>query len=201
MTLPDPIGGTTTKQVGYFAHDHRGFAEWLAGRLGDDWRVSPASWRTLDDALSALAPAPILSREACIAVQGWTLLLNNTKLGTDVGVLPSRAARLLRCRAIRAVCVDDDQPGYPARMLSVYGPDGDPANGFVERSIAAANDGGRWVFQTHGEPYPFEDLTAYQRRRKTDRFTSSMLYDYLRALDVPIDTEPDWATAILIQRT
>lgn len=201
MTLPGPAGGPTTKQVGYFACDHRRFAEWLAPGLGRDWHVAAQPWQSLDDAMRDLAPAPVKSRYGLLDVAGWTVLMNNTPLGTDVGLLHRHAARELRCRAVRAVCVDDDQPGYPARMLSVYGPDGDPTDAFVERSIAAANDGGRWVFQTHGRPYPFEDLTAYQRRRKTDRFTSTMLYDYLRALDVPIDTEPDWATAVLVQRT
>ena len=52
--------------------------------------------------------------------------MNSTPLGTDVGVLPSYAARELKYRGIRAVRVDDDEPGYPARVLEVYGPRGEP---------------------------------------------------------------------------
>ena len=52
----------------------------------------------------------------------WTLILSNGPMGTDVGVLPSQAARELRARAIRAVCVADDSPAFAARILEVYGP-------------------------------------------------------------------------------
>jgi hypothetical protein len=149
--------------------------------------------------LQILAPAPILSRYACIAIDGWTLVLNNTPLGTDVGVLPSYAARELKCRAIRALRVDDDEPGYPARVLEVYGPDGEPPLA-LERSIATANDGGRWVFETSGKAFAFEDEEAYRRRSKASRFTGEMLHDYLLALGAPADSEPDWSTAVVIEQ-
>jgi hypothetical protein len=107
---------------------------------------------------------------------------------------------LLKCRAIRAVRVDDDEPGYPARILVVYGPDGEPPL-LVERSIAAANDGGRWVFETRGKPFAFEDEKAYMRRTKKSRFTGEMLHNYLLALGVPADSDPEWTTAVMIERT
>jgi hypothetical protein len=199
MTLPSPTGGPTLQEVGFFDHDHRRLAQWLADGLGDGWGISDPAWRSRQDVLDDLTPTPQPRRYACVGVDGWSLILNNTPLGTDVGVLPRHAARELRCRAIRAVCADDDQAGYPARILAVYGPDGTPPS-LVERTIAAANDGGRWVFETNGEPYAFEDTAAYQRRRKTDRFTTPMLHEYLRALDVPIDTEPSWNQAVLVER-
>lgn len=115
-----------------------------------------------------------------------------------MGVLPIHVPRAFSCRAIRAFCVDDDGPGYPGRILVVHGPDGEPPLN-VERSIAAANDGGRWVFETSGTPYDFENLAAYQERLKKRRFTSEMLHDYLRHLDVPVDTEPDWSSTILLE--
>lgn len=120
--------------------------------------------------------------------------------GTDVGVLPSYAARELECRAIRAVRVDDDQPGNPARILEVYGPRGTPPLA-LERSVAAANDGGRGVFETSGTPYAFEDQAAYRRRAKLRRLTGEMLHDYLLALGVPVDSEPNWHAALLIERS
>jgi uncharacterized protein YycO len=67
-----------------------------------------------------------------------------------------------------------------------------------ERSIAAANDSGRWVFETSGAPFDFEDVTQYSSRMKSRRFTAPLLYNYLRQLGVPIDTEPDWASAVLL---
>jgi hypothetical protein len=152
----------------------------------------------MEDALQALKPVPILCRYACVALKDWTLVLNNGPRGTDVGVLPSYAARELACRAIRAVRVDDDEPGYPARILEVFGPRGKPPLA-LERSIAAANDGGRWKFETAGRAFEFEDEAAYGRRSKSSRFTGDMLHDYLAALHVPVDVEPDWLTAVAIE--
>lgn len=199
MILPSRVGGATTHTVGYFEYDHRSLAEWTATGLGVGWVTSNPGWRSLDDALTVLTPASDLTRHACIAVDGWTVLMNNSPLGTDVGVLPSLAARELKCRAIRAVRVDDDEPGYPARILEVFGPEGEPplAN---ERSIAAVNDGGRWIFESSGRAFAFEDEAAYRRRLKSSRFTGDMLHAYLIALGVPVDSEPSWPTAVLIER-
>jgi hypothetical protein len=86
--------------------------------------------------------------------------------GTDVGMLPSQAARELGGRGIRAVRVDDDEPGFPARILEVYGPDGDGPLKSI-RSIVAAHDGGEWIFETAGEPLKFERLDEYTRRRRS----------------------------------
>jgi hypothetical protein len=200
MTLPSRIGGPTTHEVGFFAVDHRSLAGWLADGLDGSWNTSTPRWKSLADALQMIAPAPILSRYACIAIDGWTVVLNNTPNGTDVGVLPSHAARELKCRAIRAVRVDDDEPGYPARVLEVYGADGEPPLA-LERSIVAADDGGHWVFETSGKAFAFEDETAYRRRIKASRFTGEMLQNYLLALAVPADSEPDWSTAVVIERS
>ncbi|HEX6352916.1 hypothetical protein [Actinophytocola sp.] len=198
MNLPSGVGGPTTQEVGYFACHHRKFAEWLVAGLGTGWVASTPEWQSLDDVLPALAPASIMSRYACVAIDGWTLVMNNTPLGTDVGVLPSLAARELNCRGIRAARVDAGEAGYPARILEVYGPDGQPPLA-LERTVAAADDGGRWVFETSGTMFAFEDEAAYRRRTKASRFTGDMLHAYLLALGVPADSEPDWATAFLVE--
>lgn len=156
----------------------------------------PAGIGSLEDALALLTPPGPLLR-LWVPVGGWTALLTNGPGGTDVGLLPTRAAQELGCRAIRAVDVEDGAI-WPGRILHVWGPDGIPP--FCdERVIVAMNDGGRWIFDTWGTPYPFEDQTAYTRRRKASRFTSQMLYDYLRGIGVPIDTTPDWPGAILVE--
>lgn len=59
--------------------------------------------------------------------------------------------------------------------------------------------GGRWSFSTFGEPFEFEDLDAYRRRRTSDRFTREMLAAYLTALGAPIDDEPEWPKAIVLK--
>ena len=199
MTLPSRVGGPTTQQVGFFACDHRRLAEWLSEGLDPGWRISNAPWESIGDALQALKPQSVLSRYACIGLDGWTLVMSNGPTGTDVGVLPSYAARELKCRGIRAVRVDDDEPGYPARILEVYGPRGEPPLA-LERSVAAANDGGRWVFETSGTAFSFEDQTAYKKTAKSSRLTGDMLHDYLLALGVPVDSEPNWRTALLVQK-
>lgn len=199
MTFPSRVGGPTTHEVGFFACDHRPLAVWLSEGLEPGWSILDPRWGSIGDALQALRPQAVLDRYACIELGGWTLLMNNGPTGTDVGVLPSCAARELKCRGIRAVRVDDDEPGYAARILEVYGPQGEPPRA-LERSVAAANDGGRWVFETRGTAFAFEDQAAYRRRAKSSRLTGEMLREYLLALGVPIDAEPNWRTALLIQK-
>lgn len=41
--------------------------------------------------------------------------------------------------------------------------------------------------------------SAHRQRTKAKRFTSAMLHDYLRRLDVPVDSEPDWVNARIVQ--
>jgi hypothetical protein len=81
-------------------------------------------------------------------------------------------------------------------ILEVCSPDGQPPL-LARRSIAAANDAGRWVFEELGETYPFEQKNRYRATRKANRFTPNMLHDYQRALGVP-QRQPDWRGAELI---
>lgn len=102
-------------------------------------------------------------------------------------------------RAIRVIDFDDTAR-YPARLLEVDGADGTSPLA-MERSILVVNDGGRWVFETHGSAYPFENEAAYGNRVKSSRFTSEMLFGYLRSLGVPVDVDPDWAGSMLVERS
>jgi hypothetical protein len=99
---------------------------------------------------------------------------------------------------VRVACTADHDVSYPARILEVYGPDG-AAPLLLERAIVAANDGGRWTFETAGRPFPFEDTERYTLRRKSDRFPADLLYDYLQALSVPFATDPDWDRAHIVE--
>jgi hypothetical protein len=200
VALPSRAGGALTQEVGYLDASTSDVARWLQEGLGPNWLVRLAAWEDLSDAVQELAPSPVMSTYAVVPVGSWSLVLNNGPRGTDVGMLPSQAARELGGRGIRAVRVDDDEPGFPARILEVYGPDGDGPLKSI-RSIVAANDGGEWVFETAGEPLKFERLDEYTRRRKSDRFTGTLLFDYLRELDVPVDTEPDWRSGVIVEQT
>lgn len=197
MTLPSPDGGAVTQQVGYFDIGAQALANWIVDGFDAGWTARAAGVTSMDAAVAILSPSTRVTRYICVPVERWTALLSNGPLGTDVGVLPSYAARELRCRALRVVNVEDTAD-YPARVLESFGPDG-AAPLALERSIVAANDGGRWVFETSGSAFPFEDQFAYTKRSKASRFTSEMLIEYLRGLDVPVGTEPDWRNAIVVE--
>jgi hypothetical protein len=195
--LPSAVGGRVTQEVGFINAPAATVAPWLRDGLGENWSTVQPVWQSLGDVAAELAPSPIMTRNAVVPVDGWSLLLTNGPTGTDVGMVPSLAARELLCCAIRAVCVADGDDEFPARILEVFGPGGTGPL-LTRRAITAASDGGEWVFETTGDPLPFERLDQYKRRRKSERFTPDLLHEYLRKLDVPIDVEPDWASARLV---
>lgn len=199
MRLPSATGGPTTTEVGFFECDVDVFAEWLEHGLEGGWRRRHPAWPSLEAALKELQPSVPLGRYACVPSGSWTVLLSNGPTGTDVGMLPRYAARELNCRAVRAVSSADGPNQYAARVLAVYGPAGTSPSG-LERSIVAANDGGKWVFEVAGEPFAFEDLTAYENRAKAKRFDTRLLYEYLSALGVPTDSEPIWSEAVVVEK-
>jgi hypothetical protein len=55
-----------------------------------------------------------------------------------------------------------DQGRYGSVMLGVYGPERPGKSSNTVRALAAANDGGRWVFEQSGESFPFEQVEKYQ---------------------------------------
>jgi hypothetical protein len=61
------------------------------------------------------------------------------------------------------------------------------------------------VFETRGDPLPFEQVERYKARLKKDRFTFDMLQDYSKALGLrPFDEDfymPAGTQAILVERT
>ena len=84
------------------------------------------------------------------------------------------------------VCMTPMNATYPAVIWEVYEP---PEHGGAmlghRRTICSANDGGRWIFEQSGEPFPFEQTESFSERRKRDRFTSEMLITYLGELGIP----------------
>jgi hypothetical protein len=93
---------------------------------------------------------------------------------------------------------------YGAVMLEVYGPHQTAWLNYV-RAVSASNDGGRWVFDQFGEPFPFEKMEQYQARRVRDRFTFDMLREYLHHLGLsPFEESfylPEGAPAWLVEKT
>jgi hypothetical protein len=52
------------------------------------------------------------------------------------------------------------------------------------RGVELVRDGSRYHFNLAGTPQEFEDLSAYESRRVSDRFTPQMLTEYCSALGV-----------------
>jgi hypothetical protein len=190
-------GALPTAEAGYFDTDPMTFAKWLCEGLGHGHRIQGAGVESAAQAAELVAPDGPLKRRVVFPRGGWTMLVTDGPGGTDLGMLPSQAARELGCVGLRAVCVADGAARYPARILEVFGPDGVPPL-LAVRTIAASNDGGRWVFETWGDPLPFEDEAAYAAPRKSDRLPPALLLSYLSQLGVPIDVEPNWTAGLLV---
>ncbi len=117
-------------------------------------------------------------------------------------------AKRLGCRGMRVVAVPHTyrkgQGRYGAVMLAVYGPHQTAWLNYI-RSMGALNDGGRWVFDQFGEPFPFEKVEQYQSRRVRDRFTFDMLKEYLGHLGLsPFEENfylPEGAPAWVVEKT
>lgn len=110
----------------------------------------------------------------------WVACFQNGIQGSDPFPAMSYLARQMSVLAMR-VCCTPERTRYPATIWEVYAPEahgGLPPLGY-RRSIAALNDGGRWVFEESGERFPFEGVDRYTLRRKRDRFTPDMLRRYL----------------------
>ena len=109
----------------------------------------------------------------------WTACFQNGIQGSDPFPAMSTLAGKLQVQSMR-VCSSPPDAVFFANIWELYAPasqGGGPLN--HRRVVCAANDGGRWVFHTSGEPFPFESLDAYEAQRKRERFTRTMIAEYL----------------------
>jgi len=156
------------------------FTKWH-GSLGIHY--STREVRSLKAAFECLPPLSAEKRRVLFLATNsdWTAFVQSGIDGSDPFPVMSQLSGQMGVLAMR-VCATPKQAKWPAVMWEVYAPPslgGQPPNNY-RRSVAAANDGGRWVFSQSGTPYPFENLTAYSRPKKRDRFTREMLEGYLR---------------------
>ncbi len=179
----------TTEEIGFFAIDLQTLVDALV-----DWNVSlfaarGASIRSrrvdapLERVLLDLLPleSPVGSRELILETASkWCAVVDNERRGTDVaGALHHLGREVLRCPT--ALAVASAEGGSPERERVRFDyDDGDK----VERSIACLKDGPRWVFETVGDPLPFEEPDHYRARRVRDRFPRDLLARYLRAIGI-----------------
>lgn len=199
--LPSSIAGPTTETVGLFQCGAGRLARWISAGLDERWTVRSASWDSIEALGAFLEPGEPSARYVLVPWGGWAAVLTDGPLGSDVGMLPSLAAREIGCVAIRATAVDPASDRFGAVVLDVFDPLVTDDLLRCRRSISAVDDGGRWVFSQVGEPFEFEDLAAYGRRRIRDRFTIAMLSEYLRSLGVPVDADLGLTQTQVVERT
>jgi hypothetical protein len=149
------------------------------------------------DALQALYPLETQqSREVIVPTQnGWTAYWSSNWRGTDCSGFLGYLHKRIGCRGLEvchapqnlrreSVC---SKGTWGATMLAILCPEAKSQLGY-ERVIAAANDGGKWIFEAFGEPLDFEDVSRYTARRVRDRFTPETLVNYLKHFNVyPFD--------------
>lgn len=160
------------------------YKSWWAG-LGYDL-ITQTCKGSLDDKLGELEPFSFVMNRTLLLPTStqWTAFFRNGVQGSDpASALPVLAERL-STRAIR-ICSTGSSVKYPATILTVY----DSSSQLVgtnntQRSIGAANDGGRWVFQQYGDPYHFEKTERYAARSKRNRFDHGLLLEYLENFGV-----------------
>lgn len=215
--LLDDRWAPVTSELGFLEtdaeHAARAFAAWQGGLLvprGIAVEARPVSG-SLEQSLSALLPltTPEVRRHLFIPTRSpWTAYVENTRGGTDASSAMGYMARTLGCRGLRVVAVPhtyrNGKGRYGAVMFDVYGPHRTEWLNHV-RALGASNDGGHWVFDQFGEPFPFEKVEQYQARRVRDRFTFEMLKEYLHHLGLSPFEEgfylPGGAPAWLVEKT
>ncbi len=121
---------------------------------------------------------------------------DNGHQGTDVTSKVMVLVRMIKCQGYRILAVPNTiqrnksaRGRYGGIMFEVFAPDPNLTLNY-KRAINVANDGGRWIFDQSGEPFSFEDIESYKKRRIKDRFTFEMLKEYCAHLGLrPFDED------------
>lgn len=171
------------------------FAQWRR------WLYGSADSLTLDGGLREnihrLEPLTIGARprELLIGTRNseWTAYLDCDATGTDPISAIGFMSRECRVDGLAVDAVPMAPRGgagpWGGRQFEMFGPASTSKLGGV-RWVSLTQDGSSLHFEVNGTPQPFEDLDAYTRRRKTDRFTGAMLESYCRALGLdPFDLD------------
>ena len=184
--------------------------DWMTPILapyGTTLEARPLPATDLESQLTKLLPltSVIRRRELFVAAQGgWTAYFDNGWRGTDTGPPMRVLAQRLGCRGLSVISVPNTinerkrTGNYGAIGFVLYGPAG------TLRVAEAVNDGGRWTWDTFGEPQPFEDVARYTNKRVRLRIDQDLLISYMSALGLrPFDASfyaPTGLTSFLIER-
>jgi hypothetical protein len=201
-----------TREVGFVRTDGMRLVEWFLAARQDEpdqnYRQRTVHGK-LEELLLALLPLTTRQhrRFTFVPTRGeWTAFFSNGWRGTDAFITVSRAAEALSCESLRVVYRPDVGQGKTARAARVFELFGPQRTDWLNsvRSIAVANDGGRWTFEMEGEPLPFEATENYTAKRVSDRLTPEMLKSYCAALGIQAFEEDYYApehVATLIELT
>jgi len=153
---------------------------------------------TFEEAFGRLLPlSSARQRRLFLATRedAWTVVVDNGITGTDVHALLTWYCSSFGAETIEAVyrpdTVDVKAGGWPGAIALYVNQPAAPGHKWHwlhdSRMIRLArDDAGRWEFgrSVDQEPWPFEQMDHYGARRVRDRFTLTMLLDYLEALGV-----------------
>lgn len=151
-------------------------------RDGDIETVARRVTGSLNEALAALLPLSVQMQRALLlgTHSDWTAFFRGGIRGSDPSFTMCWLAGRLRKRTMR-VCLQE-RPPWKACIWEVYEPSSAPDaihGGRARRTLAALNDGGRWMFEEVGERFAFEQGERYALPRRRDRFDHTLLRAYL----------------------
>lgn len=144
-----------------------------------------------DDAICFLAEfTPPVVKHVLVALNDdWSLFLCNRTAGSFADDA-FRLARRLKVPVYRVADTPSriwkrdalrEVMSYEARIFISY-----DAEGKITKSVSAAQDGDRWVWESTGPRYAIEETFDYSAKGKRYRFTSDNLRSLLRSLSAPV---------------
>lgn len=134
------------------------------------------------------ARAPIPYRAFLIAAGAWTAFFDN-----HTREFVAQAELFVLCEQMHVdtcflACAADDCDAHFCYFTPVDGE-------VIERQVMVYEEGG-WIFSEQGPPQPYEDLEAYQKRRKRDRLNRQLLLEYGAAIGIPVGEHAEFGNDI-----
>jgi hypothetical protein len=150
----------------------------------------------LDETLPKLEPliGGATPRELLIsASDGWVAYFDCSLQGTDAVSPIGYLSRTIGCQGLSIATVPhtSGRPGVKNGRLGgvqfeLFGPYKTEFLNYVRTIGVVYDDSGKWRFDATGTEQWFEDTAAYRARRVRDRFTSTMLERYCKAMDLDV---------------
>jgi hypothetical protein len=144
---------------------------------------------------------PGYPRELLVECGSWTAYFDNGLFGTDpIGPIIYLTG-LAQVRGLAIATVPETGRRLGGVKWELFA---DHRTHFLnyQRTVALVHDSTRWVFETSGEPEPYEDLERYKARRVRDRFDSGLVEQYSQAIGIDVFNKDAYGpSAVLIEST